>query len=132
MPAAALTASSSSVGAALAAARVLPAAAGRDLIAIADAAFVHGADVANVTAGVVAIVGALLALRFLPGTPPVRPAVEVAEDSELIIAAPVTEARAVFLPAAREGSDDRFNAARTAWSPTRFRPSSTEARTADE
>jgi predicted MFS family arabinose efflux permease len=66
IPRAALSASRSSVGAALAIAHTLPAAPGNDLTAIAKAAFVHGSDVANVVAGVVAAVGAILALRFMP------------------------------------------------------------------
>jgi hypothetical protein len=54
------------VGAALAAARTLPAPARESLVAAAKAAFVHGSNVANVVAALVAIGGAFLAMRFLP------------------------------------------------------------------
>jgi hypothetical protein len=66
----ALQASRSSVGAALAAARALPAPAAQSLVAAAKEAFVHAADVANVVAALVAIGGALLAMRYLPRRPP--------------------------------------------------------------
>jgi EmrB/QacA subfamily drug resistance transporter len=62
----ALQASRSSVGAALAAARALPAPAAQSLVATAKEAFVHGSDVAGVVAALVAIGGALLAMRYLP------------------------------------------------------------------
>src|SRR5207302_969993 len=63
----ALAASRSSVGAALAAARTVPAPAGLDLVGAAKAAFVHGSNVANVVAALVAVGGAVLAVRYLPG-----------------------------------------------------------------
>ncbi len=66
VPAGALQASRSSVGAALVAARNLPARPQADLVAAAKAAFVHGSNVANVVAGAVALVGALLAFHYLP------------------------------------------------------------------
>jgi EmrB/QacA subfamily drug resistance transporter len=62
----ALQASRGSVGAALAAARMLPAPAGQNLVAAAKAAFVHGSNVANIVAALVAIGGAFLAMRYLP------------------------------------------------------------------
>ncbi|HYR62370.1 MAG TPA: MFS transporter [Actinomycetota bacterium] len=62
----ALRASRSSVGAALAAAHTLPGRAGPNLAAAAKAAFVHGSNVANIVAALVAIGGAFLAMRFLP------------------------------------------------------------------
>jgi EmrB/QacA subfamily drug resistance transporter len=62
----ALLASRSSVGAALAAARTLPWPARLDLIAASKAAFVHGSNVANIVASLVAIVGAGLAMHYLP------------------------------------------------------------------
>ncbi|HEY2430386.1 MAG TPA: hypothetical protein VGI06_15710, partial [Acidimicrobiales bacterium] len=58
------------VGAALAAARALPAPAAQSLVAAAKEAFVHAANVANVVAALVAIGGALLAMRYLPRRPP--------------------------------------------------------------
>jgi MFS family permease len=64
----ALQASSGSVGAALAAARRLPAPARESLVAAAKAAFVHGSNVANIVAALVAIGGAFLAMRYLPRT----------------------------------------------------------------
>ena len=65
----ALQASRSSVGAALAAARGLSAPAARSLVAAAKEAFVHGSNVAGVVAALVAIGGALLAMRYLPRRP---------------------------------------------------------------
>ncbi|HMC09017.1 MAG TPA: hypothetical protein VKL22_06840, partial [Actinomycetota bacterium] len=62
----ALAASRSSVGAALATARTLPAPARLDLVGAAKAAFVHGSNVANVVAALVAVAGAALAMRYLP------------------------------------------------------------------
>lgn len=62
----ALAASRSSVGAALATARSLPSPGRLDLIDAAKAAFVHGSNVANIVASLVAIGGAFLAVRYLP------------------------------------------------------------------
>jgi EmrB/QacA subfamily drug resistance transporter len=85
VPRAALAGSRSSVGAALSIAHGLPTAAGTDLVSIAKAGFVHASDLANVVAGVVAFVGAMLALRYLP--------------RQIIRAEPNAEAQAVAVPA---------------------------------
>jgi hypothetical protein len=69
VPPSALQASRGSVGAALATARMLPAPAGESLVAGAKAAFVHGSNVANIVAALVAIGGAFLAMRYLPRLP---------------------------------------------------------------
>ncbi|HEX3393608.1 MAG TPA: DHA2 family efflux MFS transporter permease subunit [Acidimicrobiales bacterium] len=69
VPAAALRASRTSVGAALASARPLPVGPRGDLVAATKAAFVHGSNVANVVAAVVAVAGAMLAFRYLPAPP---------------------------------------------------------------
>jgi hypothetical protein len=61
------------VGAALSAAGHLPPAAGAGLTASAKLAFVHGSNVANVAAGIIALVGVAVALRFLPKVPRRRP-----------------------------------------------------------
>lgn len=66
VPRGALVASHSSIGAAFAAARTIPAATGTYLDAVAKEAFVHASNVANVVAVVVALLGAGLALRYLP------------------------------------------------------------------
>ncbi len=65
VPASAVAASRSSVGAAFAAARNLPAAAGSNLVEAAKAAFVHGSNVANVAAALVAVGGAVTAVSLL-------------------------------------------------------------------
>ena len=46
--------------------RALPAPARLDLVGAAKAAFVHGSNVANVVAALVAVAGAVLAMRYLP------------------------------------------------------------------
>ncbi|HEX3424814.1 MAG TPA: MFS transporter [Acidimicrobiales bacterium] len=70
-----LSLSSSSIGAALAAARGLPAASRSGLVMVAKDAFVHASDVANVVAAVVLVVGAALAVRYLR-----RPVVAIEVD----------------------------------------------------
>ncbi|MGH2719425.1 MAG: MFS transporter, partial [Actinomycetota bacterium] len=71
VPASAIAAGRSSVGAAIAAARNLPAASGSNLVETAKAAFVHGSNVANVVAAVVAIGGAVAAVTLLRARRPV-------------------------------------------------------------
>ena len=56
-------------GGRLAAARALPAPAAQSLVATAKEAFVHGSNVANIVAALVAIGGSLLAMRYLPRRP---------------------------------------------------------------
>ena len=67
VPQGALVSSHSSIGAAFAAARTISPASGTYLVAVAKEAFVHASNVANVVAVAVALIGAALALRFLPG-----------------------------------------------------------------
>jgi EmrB/QacA subfamily drug resistance transporter len=62
----ALQASRSSVGAAIAVAHTLPGASGSNLVSAAKEAFVHGSNVANIVAALVAIGGSILAVRYLP------------------------------------------------------------------
>ncbi|HEU5001245.1 MAG TPA: MFS transporter [Actinomycetota bacterium] len=69
IPAAAVQASRTSVGAALAAARSLPANRAAGLVEGVKGAFVHGSNVACVVAAGVALVGAVLAVRALPRSP---------------------------------------------------------------
>jgi EmrB/QacA subfamily drug resistance transporter len=66
VPANVLASSRSSIGAALDAAHALPPAAQHQFVGAAKEAFVHGTDVANIVAVVVACVGALLAYLLLP------------------------------------------------------------------
>ena len=73
LPAAAAHASRTSVGAALAAARSLPAARAPAVVEAVKAAFVHGSNVACMVGAVVAVAGALLAVRALPRFPRDRP-----------------------------------------------------------
>lgn len=86
VPASALAASRSSVGAAIAAARNLPPAAGSNLVETAKTAFVHGSNVANVVAAVVAIAGAVAAVTLLRSR---RPAVSVETIDAAAQSAPV-------------------------------------------
>jgi hypothetical protein len=65
VPQGTVDASSSSMGSALEAAQHLPANAQHAFVALANDAFVHAADVANVVASVVLVVGAVLAVRYL-------------------------------------------------------------------
>jgi EmrB/QacA subfamily drug resistance transporter len=65
VPPATAEASSSSMGSALEAAQHLPAAAQHAFVSLANDAFVHAADVANIVASVVLVVGAVLAVRYL-------------------------------------------------------------------
>jgi EmrB/QacA subfamily drug resistance transporter len=80
LPYAAVASSSSSIGSALATAQTLPAGARDTLVQLAKNAFVHGSNVANVVAAIVLIVGAALAVRYLPGRAP-QAAAEPVPDS---------------------------------------------------
>lgn len=92
VPASALAASKSSVGAALAVARHLPPPAGAGLTAAAKVAFVHGSNVANVAAGIIALVGVGVAVRILPRVPRRGPERELGPDPELAaVPEPVAE-----------------------------------------
>jgi MFS family permease len=69
IPSAAVDAGSGSMGGALEAAQHLPGAAQGTLVTLADDAFVHAADVANIVAAVVLLIGAGLAYRYLRRPP---------------------------------------------------------------
>ncbi len=73
-----------SVGAAALVAEHLPPEAGRQLIAVANAAFVHSIDRAVFAGGAVALLGALVALLFLPSRSRAADAVDrLVEDASL-------------------------------------------------
>ncbi|HEX3622771.1 MAG TPA: hypothetical protein VHT97_10685, partial [Acidimicrobiales bacterium] len=81
VPQQALVASSASIGAVTQSAHSLPVAAGEQLRTAAKVAFVHGANVAAVVGGLVVLVAAGLAFRYLPGRAAARPA--PVDDAEL-------------------------------------------------
>jgi len=94
VPASAVAGSRSSVGAAIAVARSLPAAAGSNLVETAKAAFVHGSNVANVVAALVALGGGVAAVALLRARRAV-PAVEAAGEPVPVVEAVAEPERAV-------------------------------------
>jgi EmrB/QacA subfamily drug resistance transporter len=88
VPASAVAAGRASVGAAIAAAHGLPASSGGQLVAAARAAFVHGSNVANVVAAVIAFGGAVIAVRSLrarrPRGPETETVIATAQEQEVI------------------------------------------------
>jgi hypothetical protein len=78
-----------SVGATIAAASRLPIAARAETVAAARQAFVHGLDVASIVAFVIALVGAAIALRFLPAPTPEPIVVPDTVPDELVLDEPI-------------------------------------------
>jgi hypothetical protein len=78
-----------SVGATIAAAGRLPIAARAETVAAARQAFVHGLDVASIVAFAIALVGAAIALRFLPAPGLTPVAVSDTVPHDLVIDEPV-------------------------------------------
>ncbi len=81
-----------SIGSALAAAQKLPTEQALPIIDAARHAFIHAADVTCLVAAAVTFVGALGALRFLPGRPAVEPLADVTDVDELLLLSSVDEA----------------------------------------
>ena len=97
VPHAALQASRASVGAALSTAHALGGSHGVTLAAAAKSAFVHGSNLANLVAALVAAVGVVVAIRYLPkvsagrgapgsdaGVPDLAPEVEMTEEARAV------------------------------------------------
>ena len=66
VPEQALRESRTSIGSVVDVSRTLPPSVAHDLTSAAKVAFVHGSNVANVVGGVVVLVAAALAFRFMP------------------------------------------------------------------
>jgi EmrB/QacA subfamily drug resistance transporter len=88
LPSTIVSAASDSVGAAVGIAARLDGAPGRTLVDTAHTAFIHGMDVTLVVAAGVALIGALVALLFLPARA-TRPAPQGAEPDTAEVGVPV-------------------------------------------